>query len=168
MEEGPFTLRLPRADDVSWIFDACQDADIQRFTLVPSPYRPSDAVRFVALAAECWAARTALHLVVARIESGELLGAASLGKTNDDGVGEVGYWVERYSRRQGVARAALTALERVAVEQFGFRELQAPILIDNAPSRALVEACGYSLLGDGPELGPGRPSVRYGKLLAVD
>ena len=33
---------------------------------------------------------------------------------------------------------------------------------------ALVEACGYTLLGDGPELAPGRPSVRYGKVLAGD
>jgi hypothetical protein len=43
-----------------------------------------------------------------------------------------------------------------------------PILTDNVASRGLVEACGYTLLGDGPELAPGRPSVRYGKVLAVD
>jgi RimJ/RimL family protein N-acetyltransferase len=168
LEEGPFTLRLPRAEDVSWIFHACQDDAIQRYTLVPTPYRPSDAVRYVAYAAACCAAGTALHFVVARTESGELVGAASLGLTEGDGVGEVGYWVECYSRRQGVARAALAALERYAVEAFGLRELRAPILTDNVASRALVEACGYSLLGDGPDLAPGRPAVRYGKALAAD
>ena len=50
----------------------------------------------------------------------------------------------------------------------GLRELLVPILTDNAASRLLVEACGYTLLGDGPELAPGRPSVRYAKVLAAD
>ena len=50
----------------------------------------------------------------------------------------------------------------------GLRELVVPILTDNAASRELIEACGYAFLGDGPELAPGRPSVRYGKVLAVD
>jgi hypothetical protein len=53
-------------------------------------------------------------------------------------------------------------------DEVGLRELVVPILTDNAASRGLVEACGYTLLGDGPELAPGRPSVRYGKALALD
>jgi RimJ/RimL family protein N-acetyltransferase len=169
LEEGPYTLRLPRSEDVSWIFHACQDESIQRFTLVPAPYLPSHAVGYVVAAEECCSAGTALHLVVARTESGELLGAASLGLTAPgDGVGELGYWVERDARRQGVARRAIAALERFAGDEVGLRELVAPILTDNVASRRLVEACGYILLGDGPELAPGRPSVRYGKVLAVD
>jgi RimJ/RimL family protein N-acetyltransferase len=107
--------------------------------------------------------------VVALTESGELLGAASLGLTAPgDGAGELGYWVERDARRQGVARRAIAALERFARDEVGLRQLVVPILTDNAASRGLVEACGYTLLGDGPELAPGRPSVRYGKALAVD
>jgi RimJ/RimL family protein N-acetyltransferase len=168
LEEGPYTLRLPRTDDVSWIFHACQDEGIQRFTLVPVPYLPSHAVGFVTVAEECCAAGTALHFVVALTESGELLGAASLGLTAGDGAGELGYWVERDARRQGVARRAIAALERFARDEVGLRELAVPILTDNAASRGLVEACGYTLVGDGPELAPGRPSVRYGKVLAVD
>ncbi len=169
LEEGPYTLRLPRTEDVSWIFHACQDEAIQRFTLVPVPYLPSHAVGYVTAAEECCAAGTALHFVVALTESGELLGAASLGLTAPgDGAGELGYWVERDARRQGVARRAIAALERFARDEVGLRELVVPILTDNAASRGLVEACGYTLLGDGPELAPGRPSVRYGKVLAVD
>ncbi len=51
LEQGPFTLRLPRAEDVSWIFHACQDPEIQRYTMVPVPYRPADAVTWVTDAA---------------------------------------------------------------------------------------------------------------------
>jgi RimJ/RimL family protein N-acetyltransferase len=169
LEEGPYTLRLPRTEDVSWIFHACQDEAIQRFTLVPVPYLPSHAVGYVAAADECCAAGTALHFVVALTESGELLGAASLAlMAPGDRTGELGYWVERDARRQGVARGAIAALERFAGEELGLRELRVPILSDNAASRGLVEACGYTFLGDGPELAPGRPSVRYAKVLAVD
>jgi RimJ/RimL family protein N-acetyltransferase len=168
LEEGPYTLRLPRTEDVSWIFHACQDEAIQRFTLVPVPYLPSHAVGYVTAAEEACAAGTALHFVVALTESGELLGAASLGLTAPGGgAGELGYWVERYARRQGVARGAIAALERFAGDEVGLRELVVPILTDNAASRGLAEACGYTLLGDGPELAPGRASVRYGKVLAV-
>ena len=74
----------------------------------------------------------------------------------------------RDARRQGFARRAISALERFARDEVGLRELVVPILTDNAASCGLVEACGYTLLGDGPELAPGRPSVRYGKVLAVD
>ena len=65
LEHGPFTLRLPRAEDVSWIFHACQDPEIQRFTLVPVPYRPADAVTWVTNAASRCEAGVALDLVVA-------------------------------------------------------------------------------------------------------
>jgi RimJ/RimL family protein N-acetyltransferase len=170
LEEGPYTLRLPVVEDVSWIFHACQDEAIQRFTLVPTPYLPSHAVGFVEVAATACTEGTALHFVVARTESGELLGAASLGLgvgRPGEGVGELGYWVDRDARRQGVGRAAVAALERLAVE-LGLRELLVPILTDNTASRGLVEACGYTWLGDGPELAPGRPSVRYVKVLAAD
>ena len=89
LEEGPFTLRLPRAEDVSWVFHACQDEDIQRFTMVPTPYRPSDAVAWVASAAEACATGTALDLLVMITETSELLGAASLKLTAGDGRGEI-------------------------------------------------------------------------------
>jgi len=168
LEEGPYTLRLPVVEDVSWIFHACQDEAIQRFTLVPTPYLPSHAVGFVEVAATACAEGTALHFVVARTESGELLGAASLGLgAPGEGVGELGYWVDRHARREGVGRAAIAALERLAVD-LGLRELLVPILTDNDASRGLVEACGYTFVGEGTELAPGRPSVRYAKVLAAD
>ena len=162
-------MRLPRAEDVSWIFHACQDEAIQRYTLVPVPYLPSHAVGYVVLRRGVLRRGNGAALVVALTESGELLGAASLGLTSPgDGVGELGYWVDHDARRQGVARHAIAALERFAREEVRLRGLLVPILTDNAASRALVEACDYTLLGDGPELAPGRPSVRYGKVLATD
>jgi RimJ/RimL family protein N-acetyltransferase len=165
LEEGPFTLRLPRAEDVSWVFHACQDEDIQRFTTVPSPYAPADAIAWVASAAEQWAQGTELALLVALTESGELLGAASLNFTHGDGRAEIGYWVERDARRRGVAAASVRALERYAAEVLHLQETFLRILEDNTASTALALACGY--VSDGPDPTPckGQAAVRYTKVL---
>ena len=42
-----FQLRRLEDDDVEWIFDACQDEAIQRWTLIPRPYSLKDAEWFV-------------------------------------------------------------------------------------------------------------------------
>jgi RimJ/RimL family protein N-acetyltransferase len=168
IEEGPFTLRLPRAEDVSWVFHACQDEDIQRFTMVPTPYRPSDAVAWVASASETCATGTALDLLVMVTETSELLGAASLKLTAGDGRGEIGYWVERDARRRGVASAAVAALERHGADALGLSEVQLRIAEQNVASRALAEAAGYELVGAAAMSCNGLPAVIYVKSLAND
>jgi RimJ/RimL family protein N-acetyltransferase len=166
LEQGPFTLRLPRAEDVSWVFHACQDPDIQRFTMVPVPYRPADAVAWVNLAATRCEAGVALDFVIARTESGELMGAASLRMAGDEDRGELGYWVDRDARRQGVASAAVTALERHAAAELGIRSTRLRIAVDNVASRGLAVALGYELDGPDEDLCKGLETVSYVKSLA--
>lgn len=165
LEEGPFTLRLPRAEDVSWVFHACQDEEIQRFTTVPSPYAPADAIAWVGSAAEQWSQGAELRLLVALTESGELLGAAGLNLTHGDGRGEIGYWVERDARRRGVAAASVRALERYAAEVLHLEETFLRIVEDNTPSAAVALACGYVSAGTDPTLCNGQAAVRYVKAL---
>jgi RimJ/RimL family protein N-acetyltransferase len=166
LEQGPFTLRLPRAEDVSWVFHACQDPEIQRFTMVPVPYRPADAVAWVNLAKTRCEAGVALDFVVARTESGELLGAASLEVVEGEGTAELGYWVDRDARREGVATAAVTALERHGSAELGIRSARLRIAVDNAASRGLAVALGYELAGPDEDLCKGLETVSYVKSLA--
>ncbi len=168
LEEGPFTLRLPRAEDVSWIFHACQDEDIQRFTTVPSPYAPADAIAWVGAAGEQWSQGTELRFLVALTESGELLGAAGLNLTHGDGRAEIGYWVERDARRRGVAAASIRALERYAAEVLHLRETFLRIMEDNTASTAVALACGYVPSGPDPTLCNGQVTVRYTKALGPE
>ena len=166
LEQGPFTLRLPTAEDVSWIFHACQDPDIQRFTMVPVPYRPAHAVEWVTQAATRCETGVALDLVVAKTETGELLGAASLKMVDADAQAELGYWVDRYVRREGVASAAVTALERHAAAELGVRSARLRIAVDNVASRGLAAALGYELAGPDEDLCEGLATVSYVKSLA--
>ena len=165
LEQGPFTLRLPTAEDVSWIFHACQDPDIQRFTMVPVPYRPSHAVEWVTQAATRSKTGVALDLVVAKTETGELSGRQhqAAGRV---GQAELGYWVDRYVRREGVASAAVIALERYAAAELGVRSARLRIAVDNVASRGLAAALGYELAGPDEELCQGLATVSYLKSLA--
>jgi RimJ/RimL family protein N-acetyltransferase len=166
LEQGPFTLRLPRAEDVSWVYHACQDPEIQHFTMVPVPYRPADAVAWVNLAATRCEAGVALDFVVARTESGELVGAASLKLAEGEDTAELGYWVDRDARRGGVASAAVIALERHAGAELGIRSTRLRIAVDNVASRGLAVALGYELAGRDEDLCKGLETVSYVKSLA--
>ena len=46
-DKNMFQLRRLQYEDVEWIFDACQDETIQRWTLIPRPYSLEDAEWFV-------------------------------------------------------------------------------------------------------------------------
>jgi RimJ/RimL family protein N-acetyltransferase len=165
IEHGPYTLRLPSAVDVSWVFHACQDQDIQRFTQVPTPYGPADAISWVGLAAEDCAQGVAYHFVVTVTETGELVGAASVGLR--DGWGEIGYWVERDARGQGVAKAAVLAIESWSAAVLGLTEWRLSIAEPNAASQGVARSCGYERMASGrAELCKGLPMVVFFKQLA--
>src|SRR3954467_15633185 len=79
-------VRPWRDDDVDQVFAACQDAEIQRWTVVPVPYRRDAAAFFVSEnAPRTWAAGGALF-AVETLDGAELAGAMSLFAPRD-GVG---------------------------------------------------------------------------------
>jgi len=109
LTDGELTLRAPRPDDADAITAACQDPEIPRWTLVPSPYRREHAVEYVARTAqEARTGETAAFL--AFDGDGRLLGSISLMEIDRErGYGEIGYWVAEEARGRGVATRALRA-----------------------------------------------------------
>jgi len=70
------------------------------------------------------------------------------GPPDDTGMVEVGYAVDAAYRRQGYARAALTALlERARIEP-AVTVVRATISPDNLPSRALIAQFGFVEVGE--------------------
>lgn len=92
------------------------------------------------------------HLVsprlVARAE--RLLGWAALSPVSDrcvySGVAEVSIYVAEEARRRGVGKALLVALI-AASEKQGIWTLQAGIFPENTASLALVQSCGFRVVG---------------------
>lgn len=124
--------------DADWIFEACQDADIQRWTLVPRPYLREHSESFVREGVgefRTWA--------IVDDDNARPIGMISI-HAIDDGVASIGYWVAPWGRGRGVASAAV----RLVVEEaraMGAQAVTADVAEANVASRRTVESCGFEV-----------------------
>lgn len=100
-------LSAPEERDADAIFRACQDAEIQRYTTVPSPYLRSHAEEFVALATNNWAEDVEATWAI-RVD-GDLAGMIGLHRLGA-GQPELGYWMARPFRGRGLLTEAARAV----------------------------------------------------------
>jgi RimJ/RimL family protein N-acetyltransferase len=139
-------LRPWRADDVDAVFAACQDPEVQRWTVVPVPYRREDAETFVGEIAERTRAGGGALFAVVDGPAGELAGSIGLFPPAD-GVGEIGYWSAAAFRGRGLMTEALGLLTRWAFEEVGLRRLELMVDPRNDASRRLGERAGFVVEG---------------------
>ena len=134
-------LRPWRTDDADAVFAACQDEDIQRWTLVPVPYGREDAEAFVGSVAGTTSAE---GCALFAMEAGGVL-AGSMGMHFlTDGLGAVGYWTAPHARGRGWTAEALRLLSRWAILERGATRLEAVVEPANTGSRRVAERAGYS------------------------
>jgi RimJ/RimL family protein N-acetyltransferase len=147
--DGAITLRPWRQSDVSAIAAACQDSDIQRWTMVPDGYSEDDARAFVAYAEASREAGTSLELaVVEALEEDEVLGAVGLvhidwGRQQ----AALGYWTAPHARRRGVAVGAVRLLSTWSFTELELARLHLTPFAENGPSLLVAERAGYTREG---------------------
>ena len=80
---------------------------------------------------------------------GTLLGAITLDniRRGPAMAGTVGYWIGAPYARSGYMTEALAALRDHAFERMDLSRIEAACLPENAPSRALLERCGFKYEG---------------------
>ena len=145
---GAVTLRPWAPEDVVFVYDACQDAEVQRWTLVPRPYTAGDAVAFLELSAlgrveDAWA-----FFAITATDTGELLGSIGLKEIEwDAGRAEGGYWVAPEARGRGAATAALAGLTAWAFEALGLREVWLQVARGNEGSQQVAVRAGFQADG---------------------
>jgi RimJ/RimL family protein N-acetyltransferase len=142
LTDGVITLRPFAAGDVAAVTAACQDAEIARWTIVPSPYTEEDARAFVAQTREGWRDGRFWNFAIVDTASRELLG--SIGVRLVDANGQIGYWVKREARGRGVATRALRLLSDWAMTELGFRRLQLLTEPENTASQRVAEGAGFT------------------------
>lgn len=146
LNDGVIGLRSWRDSDAGDIVEMCQDAEIVRWTPVPSPYGEAEARAFLADQQRCAEEGRSLAYAISDSAGEVVLGSISV-RIVAPGVGEVGYFVRASERRRGIARAALNLLGGWAFEALGLVRLQITIRPENLPSRRLAETCGYHFEG---------------------
>jgi RimJ/RimL family protein N-acetyltransferase len=149
LRDGDLVLRPKRPEDVDAITAACQDPEIPRWTLVPSPYTRADAEAFLARSAEEEAAGQSANLLAVDARDGTLLGSFSvMGLDREPGYGEIGYWVAKEARGRGVATRAVRLLSDWAIRELGLTRVEILAHKDNAPSRRVAEKAGFRDTGE--------------------
>jgi [ribosomal protein S5]-alanine N-acetyltransferase len=101
-----------------------------------------------------WAQRaeaqgTALPMLLIRREDSQLLGALTLDniRRGPSQAGTFGYWIGQPFARQGYMREAIKALTHHAFTNLDLSRLEAACLPENAPSRGVLEKCGFKYEG---------------------
>jgi RimJ/RimL family protein N-acetyltransferase len=162
LSDGVVNLREWRGDDRDGLVHMANDAAIQQWTRVPSPYTERDAEQWFALTLTTRAAGHQAAFAVTGADDGALLGSIDLRvHPADPAVGELGYMVGAWARRRGVATRAVELLTAWAFETISLERLE--LLVDprNGPSVRVAESAGYTHEG---VLRAYRPSRNGGRL----
>ncbi|WP_328538441.1 GNAT family N-acetyltransferase [Streptomyces sp. NBC_00344] len=141
-------LRPFNPGDAEAVFQACQDPDVQRWTVVPSPYSRQDAESFVGqLVPEGWRSGTNLAFAVLPREAGPLRGALSVFQRSQPGTWEIGYWTAKEHRGRGYTAEAVAVLAHWSLSTLGVERLEWRAEVGNAGSRAVAEKAGFLVEG---------------------
>lgn len=147
------TLRLPVPDDwLQWSELRAQSADF--LTKWEPVWSDNHLSRRSFSNRVQWAKRsemdgTALPLMLIRREDNRLIGAITLDniRRGPAQAGTVGYWIGEPFSRHGYMREALLGLVHHAFTRMDLSRLEAACLPENAPSRGLLEKCGFKYEG---------------------
>lgn len=142
--DGRLLLRPPAPADVDAITEACQDAETQRWTSVPVPYRREDSVAFVTLHAPMgWSTGSAPTFVVTDAANGGLLGTCGLHELAA-GAADVGLWVSPSARNRGVGTDSARLLCRWALDSLRLERLTWWAQVGNWASRRVADNLGFT------------------------
>lgn len=132
-------LRPLQSSDAEWIYHACQDTEVQRWTQIPRPYTREHAKSFVA-------DQNGERLPNAIINSrtGEPAGVAGIHDIKD-GIATVGYWIAPQARRAGAASTSLKILPSIAKRLGDAQTMRTVIAEINVASRATAERAGFKI-----------------------
>ena len=140
-------LTLPREDDVDPIYEACQDADIQRYTPMPIPYERKHAAAFVERIPRDW--ETGQHLTWVIREDDHLVGTIGFYRVDGRGAAEIGYWMAPWARGGGRLREASEAVIDwgFSPDGLGLERIEWRAVVGNVGSARLARTLGFRYEG---------------------
>ena len=142
---GRLMLRPWSPGDEDAVLAACQDADIQRWTSVPSPYLRGHAHLWVTeTATELWETGEAATWGIFDATTAALLGSIGLHGISG-GVAMVGYWCVAEARGRGVTSEALAAVCRWGFGALELERINWVAFVGNEASRAVALTCGFTI-----------------------
>lgn len=136
--------------DAPWIFNACQDPQIQRWTTVPRPYLSEHAESFCNGEGVTERIRWTIRDATVNARG---LGLISVHAIND-GVAEIGYWVAPWARGEGVCTGAVRHVVDYLSDLAAASAVTAKVASTNIASQRVMIKSGFEAVGDTSELLP--------------
>jgi RimJ/RimL family protein N-acetyltransferase len=150
LSDGVVTLRAWQHDDVPALV-ACLNGDeeIARWLdMIPQPYGEAEGRLWVDQATSYWREGTAAPFAVVGAAGGEVLGGVGFRWVGEEqGVGEVGYWMRKRERGSGLTTRSVNLISGWACEELGCERLQLRADEDNLPSQRVAEKAGFQREG---------------------
>ncbi len=144
LDDGVVSLRGFDEDDIPAVVAACQDPEIPRWTVVPTPYTERDARAWIESHDLLRITGNAMPMAI--IDSATRLLAGSCGLHELDWrshKGEIGYWVVREMRGLGTATRAVRLLSRWALLELGLARLELFADVNNEASQRVALNAGF-------------------------
>lgn len=153
IETERMTLRLPEhADWRQW--SELREASVEFLKKWEPVWSTDHLTRRAFTNRVYWAQRaeaqgTALPMLLVRRADNQLLGALTLDniRRGPSQTGTLGYWIGGPFARQGFMREAILALTHHAFIRMDLSRMEAACLPENAPSRGVLEKCGFKYEG---------------------
>jgi RimJ/RimL family protein N-acetyltransferase len=142
-------LRAHRLDDVDAITEQCQSEEMQRWTLVPTPYSREDAVAYVRSRPAGWADESQCAFAIEAPQGTgptRFAGSVSLNVASP-GIGAVGFGLHPLARGHGVMTAAVRLVADWALEKMLIQRLTWSSIVGNLASWRVVWRNGFSFEG---------------------
>jgi RimJ/RimL family protein N-acetyltransferase len=164
LDDGVVRLRPHTAADVDDAFAMCADAEFQRWTTVPVPYRRSNAEHFLLEKIPAgW--RDGGFWGWAIEHDGRFAGTIDLRDGSANG-GEIGFGLAPWARGRGLTTRAARLVAAYAFEGFGWDVLVWRAIVGNWASRRVAWKAGFSRFGTAPGSAVQR-GVRHDEWVAV-
>jgi RimJ/RimL family protein N-acetyltransferase len=145
LTDGVVTLRAYAEADVPALVAICQDPEIPRWTLVPSPYGEAEARTWIGrLADGRTTGSTATFAIVRTADPGALLGSVGLQAIDwDMHAADIGYMLGADARGRGLATRAVELVASWAFGTLALERLELRTMAENSASRAVAERAGF-------------------------
>jgi RimJ/RimL family protein N-acetyltransferase len=146
LTDGVVALRAYADADIPALVEICQDPEIPRWTLVPSPYGEADARAWMGRVAHGLATGTRVTFAVTGAEDpGVPLGSVGIQAIDWDLLAaDVGYMLAAPARGRGIATRAVELLAGWAFGTLGLERLELRALADNGASLAVAARAGFA------------------------
>ncbi|MGP2442195.1 GNAT family N-acetyltransferase [Streptomyces sp. JW3] len=139
-------LRTVGPQDTDAVLAACQDPDIQHWTVVPSPYLPEHARTFTEQMVPTGWANATMFTFGVFLPTGDLVAMTGLTMISL-GVAEIGFWGAKEHRGNGYVTEAALTVSRWAFTRLSVDRVEWRAEVGNAASRAVAERAGFTLEG---------------------